>query len=182
MRKIKFLSVTALSLILFACGGEEKKEEKKGDDKGAKTEQQDEVADEPVAEVKLVELDLSEHGYNITISVPEGVAFEKGKFNDALKNTDGSFSISINRLDWTKDEALKEAQANDLNKFKTMLDETDNGYHIETEVMGKADFHMWMSVNDGGEEPIIFENEKGNMPTKANSTVMFNSLKSIAVK
>ena len=182
MKKLNLLAIAAMTFFMVSCGGEEKKEEKKTEKKG-ETAEKSETPEEPVkAEVQMKDLDLSEYGYNMTISVPEDANFEKGEYNDIIKNADNSFAITVQRLEWTKDEAFTEAKANDMNKFKNLLDETDNGYFIETELMGKADYHMFMSVNDGGEELIIFENEKGMMPKKGDSEVMFNSLKSAQAK
>lgn len=182
MKKLAFAALAVSALMFTSCGGEEKKEDKKKDNKEASKEEVKEEVKEETIEVSLVEMDLSDHGYPITIEVPDDVTFEKGSYVDVLKNADGSFALTLSAMEWSKEEALGEAKKNDVNKFKEMLDETDNGYLIQTEVMGKDDFHMWMSVDGGLEEPIIFENEKGNMPTKATATVMFNSLKSAKKK
>jgi hypothetical protein len=180
MKKVSLLIVAFATLFLTSCGGEEKKDDKKSDDK--KEAKKDEVQEEAPITISLVEMDLTDHGYPVTIEVPDNVVFEKGDYNDILKNPDGTFAITITTMEWTKDEALGEAKKNDMNKLKEVLEESENGYFIQTEVMRKDDFHMWYSVDAGGEEPIIFENDKGNMPTKSVATVMWNSLKSVKVK
>ena len=182
MKKLALAALALSSLFMISCGGEEKKDDKKKVNKEVnKDEENGDLTEAPV-KVSLVEMDLSQYGYAATIEVPDDVVFEKGEFNDLLKNADGTFAVAIQRLDWTKDEAMAEAKKNDINKLKEVLEETETGYWIQTEVMRKDDFHMWLSVNDGAEAPIIFENDNGGRPTKATSAVMWNALKSVKVK
>lgn len=181
MKKLGLTALALAALVLVSCGGEEKKEDKKKDNKEANKEGDENNMEAP-KEVAMVEMDLSEHGYPLTIQVPEGATFEKGKFDDAIKTPDGKFGITIQTMDWSKEEALGEAKKNDMNKLKEILEETENGYFIQTEVMGKDDFHMYMSFPAPEDELYIFQNEKGAMRTKAEATTMFNSLKSIKQK
>ncbi len=181
MKKLALTALAFSTLMITSCGGEEKKEDKKKENKEVKNDEGKEEVETP-KEVAMTEMDLSEHGYPLTIQVPEGATFEKGNYNDLIKTADGKFAITVEKLDWSKDEALGEAKKNDVNKLKEVLEETDNGYFIQTEVMGKDDFHMYMSFPAEGEDLIIFQNEKGAMRTKAEATTMFNSLKSIKQK
>lgn len=181
MKKLTFTALAFSALLMVSCGGEEKKEDKKKDNKEANTGGEEKEVEE-VVEVSLVEMDLSQHGYNMTIEVPSDAVFTKGDFNDEIKTPDGKFGITIETMEWSKDEALKEAKANDVNKLKEVLEESDNGYFIQTEVMGKDDFHMYMSFPAEGADFIIFQNEKGVMRTKGEATIMYNSLKSIKQK
>ncbi|MCB0477536.1 MAG: hypothetical protein KDC84_05205 [Crocinitomicaceae bacterium] len=180
MKKIGLTFIALASLVLVSCGGEEKSEDKKKDNKEASNEGEENV--EAPKEVAMVEMDLSEHGYPLTIMVPEGATFEKGNYNDLIKTADGKFGITIETMDWGKDEALDEAKKNDVNKLKEILEESENGYFIQTEVMGKDDFHMYMSFPAPEDELYIFQNEKGAMRTKAEATTMYESLKSIKQK
>ncbi|MEZ4937442.1 MAG: hypothetical protein R2799_07595 [Crocinitomicaceae bacterium] len=181
MKKLGLSFLALAALVLVSCGGEEKKEEKKEAKKEVASDQGEESIEAP-KEVAMVEMDLSEHGYPLTIMVPEGATFEKGKFDDAIKTADGKFAITIETMDWAKDEALEEAKKNDVNKLKEILEESENGYFIQTEVMGKDDFHMYMSFPAEEDDLYIFQNEKGAMRTKAEATTMYESLKSIKQK
>jgi len=184
MKKVKFLMVASFSLLMVSCGGDAKKDDKKEkgkkEVKGEETKEEVETVPETV-EVVMKDIDLSEHGYNVIVSVPEGVEFTKGKWDDALANGDKSFSLVVQKIDIDKAESLNNAKENTVNKFKSVIDENDNGYLIETEVMGKADFHIFYMVGEG-DDRIVFENEKGLMPTKEGSVAMFNSLKNMQIK
>ena len=165
--KMKWMLIALLSFSMVACGDgdkEQKEGQKKENKDQAKDEGQDEQSSDDDAEEIAMSLDqtldLSQYDMPLKLKVPEGTTVDEKSYGIYIKNGEGfNFEPNVDFYE-TVAERKKELEANDLNKLKKYIKDTDNGYIAETEVMGKTEYHVFYLIKGEG-FTVSIENVKG---------------------
>src|SRR5690606_9506765 len=109
-----------------------------------------------------------EHEMPLKIQVPAGTELEVKSYGIYVEYGDGfKFEPKIDFHE-TVDERKKEIEANDLNKLKRYIKETENGFIAENEVVGKTVYHVFYLVKGNG-FTISLENDKAKPLTLADA-------------
>lgn len=191
MKKLSIMFVAlALALTTAACGkkdGDKNEGKKAGATDTIKVEPENKTGrtapTPPAAEAKLAAVDLSVVGEDwagLSIMAPEG-ATAKESFGAGEVKAGDHFQLEIHSGKADLAARKKESDENDINKVKRYLVESADALVMETELMGKPEFHFVGNVKAGDKE-FYCENVKGPVYTQADVEAMWKACQSITKK
>lgn len=184
--KIKWIFIALISVSMISCGGDDA--EKKDEGKKEKKEQKDtdetgnETSDDAEAVSMTLDktLDLSQYDMPLKIQVPEGTVVDEKSYGIYIKNGEGfNFEPNVDFYDEVA-QRKKEMEANDLNKLKKYVKETENGYIAETEVMDQTEYHVFYLIKGDG-FTVSLENVKGRSYTLPEAQFMWKAFETAEV-
>lgn len=184
--KKQWIVLAFSGLLLTSCGSkeEESKEGKKEDPKEQTSgDEETQPEQEEAAELNVSldqTLDLSQYEMPLKIQVPQGTVVDEKSYGIYIKNGEG-FNFEPN-VDFYEDvaERKKELEANDLNKLKKYVKDTENGYIAQTEVMGKTEYHIFYLLKGDG-FTVSLENVKGRSYTLPEAKLMWKAFETAEV-
>ncbi len=189
--KKTFLLLAMTGLLVASCGDEKKEEDSEKDSKENTEEKvsddeklpesEDKESSAPTLELNG-SIDLSSIEIPLTITVPEGTEIKDESFATYVTHSEG-FSYEVIEDDgslYSLEERKEEWNDNDVNVVQSYVVDEPNGFIAETKVMGKIEYHFFY-VLEGEEMNYYFENEKGYSYSLEQAKLMFESVKTAQI-
>lgn len=167
MKKLLFLLMIPVAAAFVSCGGEKKEE---------------------AAKIPgMMEVDLTPHGYPVTIMIPDST---KGLANIEAKSWGGieiivgkDYQVMIKEEPGDIELRKSDITANEVNQLKRYLKEDPDLLFYETAIPGaeQSEYHFYAIVK-AGESTYVVEDIPGEMFSEKDVAHMIESAKSIKAK
>ena len=176
MKKLSLLLLSLVLVFMSNCGGQAEKKDSENTENSTNEETNTEENAENNNNVKMVDIDLSEHGIPFVVQAPEGSKVEES-FGSYIVGNGDSFQLEVNEGGSSVEEHKENAKKNDINKIKSFVIEEEAGYLTENEVMRNPAFHFYYVKEKDG-KTYSFTNKRGSRSfTKAEAQAMYESAK-----
>lgn len=131
------------------------------------------------AEAVFKRFDLSDYGYNISISLPEATKITTNDFDEAVLTFGNDFILEVGEnYDGPKEEVKKRFKGNVHNQLMGYIVEDDNGFVRKIKSNGVISHNLFYTINDGNMD-LTVKSPMGQAYSQDEVLVMWKACKTL---